>query len=175
MPITYEPIATTTLSTTTANIAFTSISQNYTDLVIIAKVRGTASGHLWGRWGNGSYDTGSNYSATGMYARSTTNNHSSERESSITYAKFSLLTYGVPSATDTFGTVIINIQNYSNTTTNKTALTKVADIGSNNYAGVEADVILWRSTSAINQIDLFPNTGSFVSGTMITLYGIKAA
>jgi hypothetical protein len=37
---------------------------------------------------------------------------------------------------------------------------------------------MWRSTSAINQIEFFipsGQSGNFVSGMVITLYGIKAA
>ena len=35
MPITYEPLATTTLSTDTTQIDFTSISGSYTDLILV--------------------------------------------------------------------------------------------------------------------------------------------
>ena len=41
MPITYEPIATTTLTTTTASVTFSSISGSYTDLILV--INGTAS------------------------------------------------------------------------------------------------------------------------------------
>jgi hypothetical protein len=175
MPGTYEPIATTTLGSATATISFTSIAQTYTDLVIVTNARGTASNHLYARWGNGSYDTGNNYSNTGLWARSTTDDYGSARNTSFGYARLSPYTYAVPSATSTFGTVVTHIQNYSNTTTFKTVLTRCSGIGASDYAGPEAAVILWRSTSAINQIQFSLPSGNFETGTTITLYGIKAA
>jgi hypothetical protein len=175
MAMTYEPIATTTLNSTTASISFTSISQSYTDLILAASVRGTTSTHLHAYVGNGSYDSGTNYSVTGMYARSTTNDYASERNSNYQGLRLSPFTYNVPSASSTFGTCVAHFQNYSNTTTYKTVLIRNASIGSNDYAGTEAAVSVWRNTNAINQIQIFPLNGSFVTGTIITLYGIKAA
>jgi hypothetical protein len=65
---------------------------------------------------------------------------------------------------------IINIQNYSNSTTYKTVLAR-----SNNAAtGTDATVALWRSTSAITSIDYYLNSGSWATGSTFTLYGIKA-
>lgn len=168
------PLATTTLSSTTTSVSFTNISQNYTDLVIVAYVRGDVSNDFRARWGNSSYDSGTNYSNTGIYARSTTNDYGSERNTNFSYARLTSFTYGVPSATSTFGTIITHIMNYSNTTTYKTALSRAADVGADSYAGTEAEVILWRSTSAINQIQLYGGAGTvnFQSGSTFTLYGI---
>jgi hypothetical protein len=176
MPSTYEPIATQTLGSAAANISFTSIPSSYTNLVIVTNARGATGGHLYARWGNGSYDSGTNYSNTGLFARSTTNDYGSERNSNFAYARLSPFTYAVPSAASTFGTVVTHLQNYSNTTTYKTALTRCSGVGATDYAGTETDVILWRSTSAINQIQFTIAGGfNFETGTTITLYGIKAA
>jgi hypothetical protein len=70
-------------------------------------------------------------------------------------------------------TAIWNIQNYSNTTTNKTVLFR--DGMATHITGLT--VGLWRNTAAINRIDLSPEFGSqvFYSGSTFTLYGIKAA
>lgn len=173
MPATYEPIATTTLSSAASTVSFTSISQSYTDLAIIVYAKGTASSHLYARWGNGSYDSGNNYSNTGLYSRTTTNDYDVSRNTNVSWARLSPYTYGVPSAT--FGTTLTSLQNYSNTTTFKTALSRVASIGAAEYAGTEVAVHQWRSTSAINQIQFLMASGSLETGTTITIYGIKAA
>jgi hypothetical protein len=75
-------------------------------------------------------------------------------------------------------TAILQIMNYSNTTTNKTALLRIGNAGSS----VMANVFLWRSTAAINSISITApdNTGGgtpdqFAIGSTFTLYGIKAA
>jgi hypothetical protein len=59
--------------------------------------------------------------------------------------------------------------NYSNSTTYKTIL------GRSNAAtsGTSAAVGLWRSTSAINSIEI--GTVSFTAGSTFSLYGIAAA
>ena len=175
MPATNEPIATNTLGSAASTISFTSIPSTYTDLVIVVSARGTLSNHLYARWGNGSYDSATNYSNTGLWARSTTNDYGSARNTNFSFARLSPFTYSVPNAASTFGTTIVHLQNYSNTTTFKTAITRCAAIGANDYAGPEVAVNLWRSTSAINQIQFSLPSANFETGTTITLYGIKAA
>jgi hypothetical protein len=65
--------------------------------------------------------------------------------------------------------------NYSNSTTFKTILSR-ANVASGTYPGTEAAVNLWRSTSVIDTIKVFPDpTETFGAGTMLTLYGITAA
>jgi hypothetical protein len=65
----------------------------------------------------------------------------------------------------------INIMNYANTTTYKTAISRLDDAA--NYVGTS--VGLWRSTSAINSVTILAGTGNIPSGAMFTLYGIAAA
>ena len=74
-------------------------------------------------------------------------------------------------ASGAVGTVIAQFQNYSNTTTYKTMLSRA------NAAGyVQARVNLWRSTSAINTIKISGQSGmTFNTGCTFTLYGILSA
>jgi hypothetical protein len=113
--------------------------------------------------GNGSIDTGSNYSMTILAGNGST--AASVRGSNRT--SINLDYYG---AIDTTAktTYIVNFQNYSNTTTNKTVLLR----SSTGYS-TEATVGLWRSTSAINTISLSGTT--FATGSTFNLYGIAAA
>jgi hypothetical protein len=164
MPATYEPIATTTLGSSAASYTFTSIPQTYTDLVLIIVYKDTRAvdgtdGFI--TVGNGSIDTGTNYSYTTLRGNGIT--ATSIRGTSANYIH-----------TDGSGSTITNVvahfMNYSNTTTNKTVL--VRDNCSGNR--VDAVVGLWRSTSAINQIRFSGETG-ITAGSTLTLYGILKA
>jgi hypothetical protein len=163
---TYEPIATTTLGSATASVTFSSISGSYTDLVLVMNpAAASLTNVLTCQVGNGSIDTGSNYSNTYLAASGTVQ---SGRYTSQTfwYASFELLT------TNFSQNSIMQFLNYSNTTTYKTSLTRYNEAS----AGVGAYVNLWRSTSAINTIRLAIAGGTnFVSGSTFTLYGIAAA
>jgi hypothetical protein len=75
--------------------------------------------------------------------------------------------------TNIYSNAIINIQNYSNTTTYKTALLR-SNLATGTYPGVDAFVGLWRSTSAITSITILPASNNLLSGSTFTLYGIKA-
>jgi hypothetical protein len=161
MTSTYEKIASTTLGSA-GNLSFTSIPSIYTDLVLVASSPGATSiGNVIGlRFNN---DTGTNYSDTILYGTGTA--AGSTRNTSASYI-MALYYFGLKSDQST---LIYNIMNYANTTTYKTTLIRA-------NSGQEPDAIvgLWRSTSAINRIDLFVNTSTFVSGSAFTLYGIKA-
>jgi hypothetical protein len=160
MAKTYEPIATTTLSTATAEVTFSSISGSYTDLVyIIYNKSGGTNSRL--RFNS---DSGSNYSATQLYANGSS--AASLPESNQTRA---------PSGTiDNNGMAIGHIMNYSNTTTYKTLIAR-GGAGTGTY--LDAVVSLWRSTSAITSISFTQDSGStnFASGSTFTLYGIASA
>ena len=165
---TYTPIATTTIGTTAASYTFTSIPSTYTDLVLVANGNVSVASTTKLNVGNGSIDTGSNYSWTVISGTGSAAN--SYRESNVTYTQNER--YANWDATNR-ATTIIQLQNYSNTTTYKTWISR----GDNAATGVDAIVGLWRSTSAINQIMIScTNSGpTFLVGTTFTLYGIKAA
>lgn len=167
MAITYEPIATTTLNTTTTTITFSSISSAYTDLVLIFAYKSASTNYPTLKLTVNGSSTG--YSGTQLYG-----NGSSAGSNRNTNASFISIAraVGQPNTVGGMATVIINFQNYANTSTYKTILARASAA----ETGTEADVGLWQSTSAINQIDITTATGSdFASGSMITLYGIKAA
>ena len=179
MTATYEAIASTTVSgSSVASIVFSSISGSYTDLVAVCYVAGVSAGSFRCYVGNGSVDTGSNYSRTSMYARRNGANNAEElgsaRSSNDTHAPIVQNTYIYADADDTYSPVIANFMNYSNTTTYKTILTRHSSAGNSAYRGVELNVSMWRSTSAINKIEFYCDTSNLAVGTNITLYGIKA-
>lgn len=160
MPSTYEAIATTTLGSNQASVTFSSISQSYTDLILVNNATCTINTQVIGCQYNN--DTGTNYSKT--YLLGTGSTAFSGGNSNENYAVGG-------DAYDTLNTNIHYFFNYANTTTYKTAIVR-----SNNAANrVGAWVNLWRNTAAITTIKIFPLSGNFASGSTITLYGIKAA
>lgn len=160
MAITYEPIATTTLSTTATSVTFSSIPGTYTDLVIAsAIISNSTSNDTKVQFNN---DTNSNYSMTRMYGEASAASDRSTNATSMHLGRNS--TTATPN--------IFHIMNYSNTTTYKTAL------GRSGFATgiVLANVGLWRSTSAITSVTILITGGdTFSANSTFTIYGIKAA
>ena len=173
MPQTYTPIASTTLTSSATEINFTSISGAYTDLVLVMNGAMSRTGAAFlMRVGNGTIDSGSNYSETELYG--TGSAAGSARRTSLT--EWNIFSNVGSSTTVGENTFIIQLMNYSNTTTNKTALGRAANASSSSYPGTSAAVFLWRSTSAINAIRLLrQSTDTFVTGSTFTLYGILKA
>lgn len=165
MPNTYVALATQTLSTAASSVTFSSISSSYTDLVLITSAKNNtgAQYRLQLRF-NG--DTATNYSVTKLTGNGST--AVSSRASNATYAAILIGTIG----STNFDNVITSIMNYSNTTTNKTVLSR----GNETAAEVNAEVGLWRSTTAITSLTLDLEGGiNFVAGSTFSLYGIANA
>ena len=165
MAVTYIPIATTTLGSAAASYTFTSIPQTYTDLILIAVPLATSNGQAsFIRVGNGSIDSGSNYSMTALGGNGT---------SATSIRRTSATEYGVeylPAADTTSKDIImVHFMNYSNTNVYKTFLSRS---GNASY-GTDTTVGLWRNTAAINQISI--TSGAYAVGSTFSLYGILAA
>jgi hypothetical protein len=164
---TYEPIATQTLVSNTSLVTFSSIPATYTDLVMVVNAGAVSANDMYLRL-NG--DTGSNYSYTILTGNGTS--ASSIRGSNQTLALVDY--YGTPATTLGGSVSIFNFMNYSNTTTNKTILSR----SNNASSGTDAIVTLWRSNSAITSMEfrVATNAGvNFLAGSTFTLYGIAAA
>jgi hypothetical protein len=166
MASTYEPIATNTLGSATATVTFSSIPSTYTDLILqMTPQTSDGSGYFQVFPNN---DTSSNYSRTllqgnGSSASSNRNSNSSNG--------FQMNCATNSQDVNSYPTML-QLMNYSNTTTNKTALARA---GSTSVGLVEAYVWLYRSTSAISSLVIKANTTTFAAGSVFTLYGIKAA
>lgn len=155
MPMTYEPINTTTLSTSAASITFNSVPSTYTDLIMV--FNGVADNNVSLRFNS---DSGSNYSSRRVQGNG----------SSASSAQFTSITSMYGSYDPGQSVSIWQIMNYSNSAINKTALNRGGGAGTN----VEAYVGLWRNTASITSITVIVN-GNFSTGSTFTLYGIKAA
>lgn len=162
MTATYDCIATTTLTSNTTEVNFTSISGSYTDLVLIFEGTSTSDLDICLQFNS---DTGSNYSSTSLSGNGST--ASSSRNSNVSKG----ITIGIITGTRTIARA--NIMNYSNTTTNKTVISRVDS--TNATYGLMARVGLWRSTAAITSIRFHLDVSSAIaSGSTFALYGVKA-
>jgi hypothetical protein len=163
---TYTQIASTTLGSAASTVTFSSIAATYTDLVVVvnATFSNASTANLALQF-NG--DTGSNYSATRLLGDG----------SSASSARVGSTYMMIGDINNALFSSIINIQNYANTTTYKTALTRTGFAGG--FLG--AYVGLWRgstgsATQAINSVLIgYNGSGTFAAGSTFNLYGITAA
>ena len=171
MAKTYTPIATSTITSPTGSITFSSITQKYTDLVLVVSANGSRASLGGDIRCQLNSDTGTNYSFTMIQGLGSS--VWNERASNQTYANMAN-NIGIPGSLN-YTPTIMNFMNYSNTTTNKTILTRHSGVVSGN---IQARVTLWRSTAAISTIYLWNEAGgtnNFNPGTTFTLYGILKA
>jgi len=165
MAVTYEKIATTTLSTATASVNFTSITGAYTDIVLVA-ILGCSSGGQRAFWrvnGSSASDYGKIY-VLGDGSSAGTSESSGETESYI----FD----GIAVSTTLKGTLIQHYQNYSNTNMFKQVLSRC----NNPSSGTMIVGGVWRQNDAITSIYLSPSSSTnWITGSTFTLYGILAA
>ena len=173
MAVTYEPIATTTLGSAAASITFSSISSAYTDLRLVFVSRmnagGGSSSDVFLRFNNLSTSIYSTTKLGGDGTSAFSNRLSTQTELALLAASA-----GSGSTAGNFNLSTTDIFSYAGST-NKTALSLIS--ADNNGSGyVMRQVLLARTTAAINRIDLTDASGnSFASGTTATLYGILKA
>lgn len=165
---TYTPIATTTLGSAAADITFSSISGSYTDLIVVGNFALASASNALSL--NFNSDAGSNYSVTTLYGDGTS--AASARASARTSCLVSY--YVCASTTVGESNIICHIQNYSNSTTYKTVLSRMNRATASNYPGTEATVTMWRNTAAITSVKISSGV-NLVAGSTFTLYGIQAA
>lgn len=169
MPATFEPIATYTVPSNTTSYTFSSIPGTYTDLVVSMSVASSSGNTLFIRFNN---DTSALYSATRLSGSGT----SALSDRDTRGSGYGVLTnYAAPPSTLGNHNTILQVMNYSNTTTFKTWLNR-SNLAS---AGTDAIVGLYGSTSAITSIGFstngFGGTSTLLAGSTFTIYGIKAA
>jgi len=165
MPITYEPIATSTLTSTAASVTFSSIPSTYTDLILVISGRVSASvgNNASGLRFNG--DSGNNYS---MVRLTGDGSAASTDRTTATYAGWAFIANSTVSEVTP---VVYNIQNYVNTTTNKVVLGR----GSSASSLISATASMWRNTAAITSIEVIQSSTTWIVGSTFTLFGVKSA
>jgi hypothetical protein len=171
---TYTLIDSNTLGSAAASVTFSSIPSTYTDLILVCSMYATTNDSLaYIQLGNGSADTGSNYSFTTLFGNGTT--AASARNSNNTGMLLLGYDYGIGSTNNVFVPLIASIMDYANTTTNKTVLARSYAQRNDGNNQIFSNVGLWRSTSAINVVKVYLSAGNLAAGSTFKLYGIEAA
>lgn len=163
MPVTYEPIATTTLGSAASDITFTSIGSAYTDLRLTLNASSSLNGFPRMQI-NG--DTATNYSRTTLFGDGTA--VTSGRTGNAAF--LALSGDNVTSIPTLF---LIDFFSYAGSTNKTMLLENARDL--NGSGTTTRQVFLWRSTAAITSIKLYLSTNTFDAGTTATLYGILKA
>lgn len=159
-------IETKTLGTAQSTIEFTSIPNNFTDLMLLVSARVDSSNGTLNVRFNGST---SNYTALRLDGYGS----GSAVSSSSTNPWFTFASYSSQTAS-TFGNCSIYIPNYTAAT--------AKSLSSDNVDETNATEALqnllagrWNDTAAIDSVRFVPFSGNFVAGSTISLYGIGGA
>lgn len=165
---TYTPIATTTLSSATGSVTFSSIPGSYTDLVLISSIKSNTANQASLLFSINGVESGGVYSGTMIYGTGSVTG--SNRQSNQDYGTI-MRNGGLSTNTSITQPFITHFMNYSSTTTFKPVISR------NNVSdtNVGADIVLYRSTTAVTSIRIFASTNDFAIGSMFTLYGILEA
>jgi hypothetical protein len=172
---TYEPLATVTLDSAQRVINFTNIPQNYTDLVLVVSLRANTGQYpiLLMLLNN---DSSALYSRTYLAGDGTSATSARQTGFSQVYPGPGSVV-GISDGANTFSTGVINLMDYSNSTTFKTILSRDA-VPPNSTGGIGAThayVNLWRNTQPITSIAINTNNGNnYEAGSTFSLYGVGA-
>ena len=162
----YESIATVSVgSGGSSTITFSSIPGTYTHLQIRAILKQSIGSGAFARFNS---DTGSNY------ARHRLQGNGSSASAAGDASQDKVLINTSQGFSD-FGTIVMDILDYANTNKYKTER-HLFGIDSNGSGAVGLESNLWRSTSAITQIEFIsPNGGNYAQYSHFALYGIRSA
>ena len=172
MPVTYQLIASNTLSSSAASVTFSSIPGTYTDLVIRCSVRSNSSAisDVLNLEING--NTATVYSTTILYANSGA--AGSLRSSSDAYTKIGYYVSADTTTANTFGSLEIYIPSYLASQNKAISGFGVGEGDVATYDRIGATAGLYRNTTAVSSLKLTLLTGpNFMSGSSFFLYGIK--
>ena len=158
------------LTGTAANISFTNIPQGYRDLRVVVRGRGDKAATFADLRMRFNADTGANYDFEADIKHGATD--ASGGQLGNTSAQIGWLPAASAPASEA-GMAECRIADYAGTTYHKAALArsgvKLSLATTDLYTF--ASSIFWRSAAAITQIDVFPDTGNLLAGSVVSLYG----
>ena len=164
----FESIATST-PTSGSSISFNSIPSTYKHLQIRFSIITSAYSDIRLRFNGDTTSTYTRHLLWGRDAGDTGAEGSTATTSALVYSN------NIEGTTNTYPNVgIIDIHDYASTTKNKT-MRSIAGSDNNGLINPRSMIQLasgaWLSTSAVNSVTIL--SGTYASGTTISLYGIK--
>jgi hypothetical protein len=161
-----ELIGTTLVGSTTGSVTFSSIPQTYKHLQLRWAGRDASnSGDSYIRF---NADSGNNYSAHRIAG-------GTGSVSSSVVVPASTIYVGVMAnssdASNVFAAGVTDILDYSSTSKNKTARAFTGTYGANIFVMLRSGA--WYNTTAISSLEFISGGSGWVSGSRISLYGIK--
>lgn len=164
----YDLLETEILASSASSVTFSSIPQDYKHLQIRMTTRNDPYSNLLLRL---NADSGGNYAYHDLSGNgsSVTSSAGAGGQTSIVLTT----TATTNQTTNVFSGVVCDILDYANTSKNTTVRTLggVADSG---YNHIQLRSGVWINTAAVTSLSVGHN-GNLVSGSRISLYGIKAA
>lgn len=173
MPNSYESIATITVgSGGVSSIDFTSIPSTYTHLQLRALVRTTSTTDSTGTYL--SYNFNNDTSA--IYATHVLKGNGSSPEGAFVGANQTVgyieRVAGANQTSSSFGMVVMDILDYTNTNKYKT-VKHLGGFDSNGQGQVGLFSNLYRSSSAISRLTIYPATNLIAQYSHFALYGVN--
>ena len=153
-----------TLGTAAASIEFTSIPQTYTDLILLLSLRNSFANYysdtLLTLNNQTSTSTRILYGLSGSVGSYTATNGTN------------LFTPGTTATANTFGNTQLYFPNYTSTGTKSISSDSVIENNStDNIISISAGLVS-NGTNPITSITFSLTSGNFVSGSMVSLYGV---
>lgn len=162
-------LAETILGSDAANITITGISGAYKDLIVVWEAREDAAvdiDFLYMRLGNGSIDTGSNYTYVREYNGSAggTNTNTGDTKGDVGTVT------GNSSPAGAFASGRLEILDYASTTKRRNWMGQSYQSGTGVYTGTVFGA--WTNASAaIDQVRIYSPSGNLKAGSRLALYG----
>lgn len=158
---TYDLLDSTTLTSSASSVTFSSISQDYRDLVLVVNCIAASAGDSLRPRING--DSGSNYYQVVMYG-----NGSSATSASNTSSYIDL--QGINFSTTARTLFVFNFNDYSAIDKHKPILIRSNKPDNSTHAAASR----WANTSAITSVEIGAGGTTFAAGSTFHLYGIAS-
>lgn len=157
------------LTSTSASETFNLPSSGYRDIEIVLRGRGTNASTFINIMAQFNSDSGSNYDYGENHNFSTS--VAGTQGVAVTSAYLGYFP-GSTAPADASSIVTTRISDHKGTTFHKSVIGQSGTIISTSLVGSQISFSRWRSTAAITSVTVFPDAGSFATGTVISIYGI---